>query len=449
MHDMTQGSITRHLLRMAAPIAIGMLFQTLYYLIDLYFVAKLGDSAVAGVSAGGSAQFIVMALTQVLGVGTMALIAHAVGRKDQADANLIFNQSLLMAALCALLVLVGGYALTPMYMHALGADAATTAAGISFLYWFLPGMALQFALIAMGSALRGTGVAQPTMVVQMITVLLNALLAPVLIGGWLTGYPMGVAGAGLASSLSIAVGVIMLWLYFRRLEKYVAVDRMLLSARLDVWKRILRIGLPPGGEFALMFVYLGVVYWLIRDFGADAQAGFGIGMRVMQAIFLPAMAIAFATAPIAGQNMGAGHAARIRAVFTSSAWIGSAIMVLLTLLCQWRPDLLVGSFTQDPGALAVAIDYLQIISWNFVASSLIFSCSGMFQALGNTLPSLISSGTRLVSFVLPAVWLSRQPGFNLHQLWLVSVASATLQALISLGLLRREFRQRFATVPAT
>jgi Na+-driven multidrug efflux pump len=73
----------------------------------------------------------------------------------------------------------------------------------------------------------------------------------------------------------------------------------------------------------------------------------------------------------------------------------------------------------------------------------------MFQALGNTLPSLISSGTRLVSFVLPAVWLSRQPGFNLHQLWLVSVASATLQALISLGLLRREFRQRFATVPAT
>jgi putative MATE family efflux protein len=449
MHDMTQGSITRHLLRMAAPIAIGMLFQTLYYLIDLYFVARLGDSAVAGVSAGGSAQFIVMALTQVLGVGTMALIAHAVGRKDQADANLIFNQSLLMAALCALLVLVGGYALTPMYMHALGADAATTAAGISFLHWFLPGMALQFALIAMGSALRGTGVAQPTMVVQMITVLLNALLAPILIGGWLTGYPMGVAGAGLASSLSIAVGVIMLWLYFRRLEKYVAVDRMLLSAQPEVWKRILRIGLPPGGEFALMFVYLGVVYWLIRGFGADAQAGFGIGMRVMQAIFLPAMAIAFATAPIAGQNMGAGHAARVRAVFASAAWIGSAIMVLLTLLCQWRPDLLVGSFTQDPGALAVAIDYLQIISWNFVASSLIFSCSGMFQALGNTLPSLISSGTRLVSFVLPAVWLSHQSGFNLHQLWLVSVASATLQALISLWLLRREFQLRFAPVPAT
>ena len=75
MHDLTQGSIPRHLLRLAAPIAIGMLFQTLYYLIDLYFVARLGDSAIAGVSSAGTAQFIVMAMTQVLGVGTMALIA--------------------------------------------------------------------------------------------------------------------------------------------------------------------------------------------------------------------------------------------------------------------------------------------------------------------------------------------------------------------------------------
>jgi putative MATE family efflux protein len=449
MQDMTQGSITRHLLRMAAPIAIGMLLQTLYYLIDLYFVSRLGDSAIAGVSAAGNIQFIVMALTQVLGVGTMALISHAVGRKDQADANLIFNQSLLMAALCALFTLVGGYALTPLYMHKLAADPAVAAAGIAYLQWFLPGMALQFALIAMGSALRGTGVAKPTMVVQLITVVLNAVLAPVLIAGWLTGHPLGVAGAGLASSLAIAVGVALMWLYFRRLETYVGVDRALLAARPEVWKRVLRIGLPPGGEFALMFVYLGIVYWLIRDFGTDAQAGFGIGMRMMQAIFLPAMAIAFATAPIAGQNMGAGNAARVRAVFTSSALIGSGIMVLLTLLCQWRPDLLVGSFTKDEGVLAVATDYLQIISWNFVASSLIFSCSGMFQALGNTLPSLISSGTRLLTFILPALWLSHRPGFNLHAVWLVSVASVTLQALLSMWLLRREFRRRFdALAPA-
>ncbi|MFI4970184.1 MAG: MATE family efflux transporter, partial [Lysobacterales bacterium] len=264
MQDLTQGSVPGHLVRLAAPIAIGMLFQTLYVLVDLFFVAKLGDGAIAGVGAAGNAQFLVMALTQVLGVGTMALIAQACGRKDHADANLIFNQSLLLAVVCALATLAGGYALTGAYMRSLGADAATIAAGTEYLHWFLPGLALQFAMITMGSALRGTGIAKPTMVVQMLTVLLNALLAPILIAGWLTHKPLGVAGAGLASSISIAVGVVLMLLYFVRLETYVAWDPALFHARLAVWKRILRIGLPPGGEFALMFVYLGVIYWVIR-----------------------------------------------------------------------------------------------------------------------------------------------------------------------------------------
>ncbi|HEX9894747.1 MAG TPA: MATE family efflux transporter [Gemmatimonadales bacterium] len=99
MHDLTEGSIARHLVRLAVPLAAGMVFQTLYYLVDIYFVAQLGDTAIAGVGAAGNVQFLVMALTQILGVGTMALIAHAVGRRDLPDANLIFNQSLVLAAI--------------------------------------------------------------------------------------------------------------------------------------------------------------------------------------------------------------------------------------------------------------------------------------------------------------------------------------------------------------
>ncbi|MEO7433588.1 MAG: MATE family efflux transporter [Dokdonella sp.] len=442
MQDLTQGSVPRHLARLAAPIAIGMLFQTLYVLVDLFFVAKLGDSAIAGVGAAGNAQFLVMALTQVLGVGTMALIAQAVGRKDQADANLIFNQSLLIAAASALATLVGGYALTGVYMRGLGADAGTIAAGTEYLHWFLPGLALQFALIAMGSALRGTGIAKPTMIVQMLTVVLNAVLAPILIAGWLTGKPLGVAGAGLASSLSIGVGVVLIFLYFVRLEKYVGWDPAMFRARLTVWKRILRIGLPPGGEFALMFVYLAVIYWVIRAFGAEAQAGYGIGSRVMQAIFLPAMAVAFAVAPLAGQNVGAGNNARVRETFRAAVILGSGLMFVLTLFCQWRPEWLIHGFTSDPAVIATGGEFLRIISWNFVASGLIFTCSGMFQAVGNTLPALLSSASRLLTFVGPAIWLSHRPGFELRQLWFLSVATVALQALLSLWMLRGEFRKR-------
>jgi putative MATE family efflux protein len=449
MKDLTDGSIAKNILQMAVPIAAGMFFQTLYFLIDLYFVAGLGDAAIAGVGAAGNIMFIVFALTQVLGVGTVALISHAVGRKDRSDAALVFNQSLVLSSSCALITLVLGYGLGRSYMQTLGSDAATVLAGTRYLHWFLPSLALQFAMVVMGSALRGTGIVQPTMIVQVVTVILNAVLAPVLIAGWGTGHPMGVAGAGLASSLSVAFGVVLLAMYFHRLEKYVAFDLTAWRPQLATWGRLLRIGLPAGGEFALMFAYLAVIYWIIRRFGADAQAGFGIGQRLMQSMFLPAMAVAFATAPIVGQNFAAGKFARVRETFALAVLIGSGIMLTLTLFCHWRTAWAIHAFTANPVALAVGSQFLLVISWNFLASGIVFTCSAVFQGLGHTMPAVLSSASRLVSFVVPALWLAASPQFQLIQLWYVSVVSVTLQALLSLWLVRGEFRRRLAVAPAS
>ena len=99
MKDLTQGPIGRHVFELSIPMAIGMLVQALYYFIDLYFVAKLGDTAIAAVSSAGTVFFIALALGQVLSVATVALVSQAVGRKDQAEANLAFNQSVAMAGL--------------------------------------------------------------------------------------------------------------------------------------------------------------------------------------------------------------------------------------------------------------------------------------------------------------------------------------------------------------
>ena len=448
MQDLTKGPIAGHIARMATPIAAGMIFQTMYYLVDLYFVARLGGTAIAGVSAAGNVQFIIMALTQVLGVGTMVLISHASGRKDRDDANLIYNQSLTMAAVCGAFTLFAGFVLAPWYLGTISADAATREVGLTYLRWFTPGMALQFALISMGAALRGTGIAKPTMVVQVLTVVLNMILAPVLIAGMGTGRPMGVAGAGLASSIAVTVGVVMMFVYFERLEKYVGFDASLFKPRLDAWKRVLKIGLPAGGEFALMFLYMAVTYWAIRAFGPEAQAGFGVGGRVMQAVFLPAMAVAFAAAPVAGQNYGAGFHDRTRKTFGTAALIGTSIMLVLTLVIQLEAEWMVSFFTRDPAVVSVATAFLHIISFNFVASGVIFTCSSMFQALGNTVPSVVSSGTRLVTFAVPAIYLSSQPGFQLRQIWLLSVATVALQLVVSLLLVRREFRRRLeSTAP--
>jgi putative MATE family efflux protein len=440
--DLTHGSIYRHVLAMAAPIAAGMLLQTLYLIVDLYFVAELGDAALAGVGAAGTAMFAVFALTQMLGVGTVALMSHAVGRKDRGDANHIFNQSVALSALCAAVTLAGGFGLARTYMQWIGADAPTMAAGVIYLYWFTPGLALQFALVAMSSALRGTGIVRPSMIVQALTVLLNIILAPVLIAGWGTGHPLGVAGAGLASTVAIAAGVVLMAIHFLRLEKYVEFDLSQWRPRFGTWRRILNIGLPAGGEFALMAIFSGIVYWIIRDFGAAAQAAFGIGTRVMQAIFLPAMAIAFAAAPIAGQNFGAKQPERVRATFRAAAFMSCAIMAVLTLICQWEASWLIRAFTNDPDVIKVGVQYLRIISWNFVAAGIVFTCSSLFQGLGNTWPSLLSSASRLLLFAVPAVWLSSRSGFELADIWHLSVATVAMQAILSLLLLRSQLRAR-------
>ena len=441
MKDLTKGSITRHLLEMAAPIAAGMIVQTLYFLVDLYFVARLGDAAIAGVGAAGSMMFIVVALTQMLGAGAVALIAQAAGRRDRHDANLVFNQSLVLAAGLTVVTLVAGYALAGAYVRRLGADAATAAAGLAYLRWYMPGLALQFALIAMGSALRGTGIVRPTVAVQMLSVVVNVVLAPILIAGWGTGHPLGVAGAGLASSIAVAAGVAALCYYFVRLEKFVAFHRELLWPRLRVWWRLLDIGLPAGGEFALMFLYTAIVYGIIRDFGATAQAGFGMGSRIMQAVSLPAMAIAFATAPVVGQNFGAGHGARVRATFRTAIVLGAALMLVLTLLCQIAPAALLRGFTNDAAVIAIGAQFLQIVSWNFAAAGIVFTCSGLFQALGNTWPALLSSAARLLGFALPVTWLARRPHFSIAAVWYLSVASVVLQAVLSYTLARRQLRR--------
>jgi Na+-driven multidrug efflux pump len=144
--------------------------------------------------------------------------------------------------------------------------------------------------------------------------------------------------------------------------------------------------------------------------------------------------------------MGARRPDRVRATFMQAALIGSAIMAALSVLCHSRPDLLIAVFTRDPAVAAVAAQYLRIVSWNFVAVGLVFVCSGMFQAMGNTVPSFVSSASRLVTYALPAVALVGQ--LSLPMLWYMSVASTTLQALISLLLLRRELGRRLAASAA-
>src|SRR5256714_11328358 len=442
MKDMTEGSVTRHLLHMASFMAVSMVVQTLYLLADLYWVGTLGKEAIAAVGLSGNLMMVVLALTQMLGVGTTTVISQAAGRKDQAHAELGFNQSIVLSLVVALLVGVCSFPFRQQYSVALSADAPTAKLAASYLVWFIPSLMLQFPLVSLGSALRATGIIKPAVGLQVLSVILNIIFAPLLIFG-IGPFPrMGVAGAALATFLSILIANILTIVYFERSYRYLRVRVSQWKPQLKIWWSMLRIGIPAGAEFALMAVYIVVVYAIIRGFGAAAQAGFGVGARVMQAMFLPVIAIAFSVAPLVGQNFGGRRGDRVRQTFYSALLITSAIMVLLTVLAQFAGGMFIRGFTKDPSVIAFGREYLQIISLNFVAMGIVFTSSSVFQGIGNTMPPLISSATRLLLFVLPAIILASRPGFQIRQVWYLSVVSILFQAAANLLLIRREFQKR-------
>src|SRR5947199_865212 len=446
MKDLTTGSVTRHLLRLTAFLAISMVVQTLYLLADLYWVGRLGKEAIAAVGVAGNFTMVVLALTQMLGVGTTTLISQAAGRKDQPRAEVVFNQSFVMSILIALALGVVGFLLRPAYCEWLSADTATATLAKAYLLWFLPGLLLQFPLVALGSALRATGIIKPAVGFQVLSVLLNIVLAPLLIFGIGPWPKLGVTGAALATFISILVADVLMVIYFERKYHYLRFRFPLFRPQTKIWSGMLRIGVPAGAEFMLLFVYILLVYAIIRGFGPAAQAGFGIGARVMQALFLPVVALSFAVSPVVGQNFGGRKADRVRHAVYSAIQIAIAMMLVLTLLAYFFPAPMIRAFSTDPIVISFGGEYLHIVALNFIAAGIVFTTSSIFQGLGNTLPPLFSSMTRLFLFILPAILLSRTPGFQIRYVWYLSVASQLIQACLNLLLLWRELRHKLSGV---
>ncbi len=444
MQDLTTGSLTGHLLKTTSFMLVSMVFQALYVLVDLFWVGRLGTDAVAAVGISANLSFVVLAISQMLGVGTTTVVSHAAGRKEHVQATYLFNQSQVLSMGAGVIFLAVAMSFRTSYAATLSADATMQRLTEEYLLWFIPAMALQFAIVAMGAALRGTGNFKPGMIVQTASVFVNIVLAPLLIFGWGPFPAMGISGAAVATFVAVVVGVIWISFYFVDRDAYLRFHCSDWKPEFRVWGQMLKIGLPAGVEFGLMGVYMVVVYAISRRFGAAAQAGFGVGFRIVQSVFLPIVALGFAVAPVAGQNFGAKQGDRVRAVFKTAASIAAAFMLPAGIGVYLAAPQLIGIFSSDPEVLQVGVDYLHIVTLNFVASGITFVSASMFQGMGNTLPSLATSFLRIIVGIAPAVVLSGRPEFALTWIWWFTVVSTTLQMALNLVLLQREFRIKLA-----
>lgn len=445
MKDFTQGSIPRHLIGMSLPLLVSMLVNAVYLLVDTWFVAQLGPVAVAAVGASTTLFLLQAALAQMLHVGTVSMIARATGAGEHQRANRVFIQGMWLGLALAVSTLLLGFPLIDWYLQRVSTDVAVHQAGREFLVWYLPTLSLGFLVTAISAALRAVGVVKPVVAIQMISVLVNIALAPVLIFGVGTGVAFGVSGAGAATALANVLVVVLAWGYFRRCQHPVlaTTDK---SLEVSIWRRLLAIGAPSGGEFALMFAFTALVYWLIRDSGTEHQAAFGIGMRIAQAVTMPAVALAFALPAVAGQNLGAGNWQRAQQSFWFTAQLTSVLMLVCGGLVYWQAAALMSLFTENVQVVAAGVLYLQITAINYVSAGLVLVCSGMFQAHGNTLPALAAALLRMTLFSLGAWYCLHSANFVVQQLWWCAVLAVFAQLLLISGLLWRQSAKKRLTL---
>ena len=438
--DLTTGSIPKLLVKLSGPIAFSMLMFTLYLMVDLYFVGRLGPDAVAAVSISGNAFFVILGLSFILGIGGMALIAQAFGRKDYEEAAKVYKQSLMLTLLVGIGATLVGLFIARPYIDFFGGAGKSLEWGVEYFQIFSISFFFVLLLHVIGSCYRGMGDTRTPMIIMVQSTVLNIILDPLLIFG-LLGFPrLGVRGAAIASLSSQLISMgIYLYLIFKRGQHL----KIKGPWRIDpsIIKRSLAIGLPSGLTYFLLALNMLITYRVVSVFGTAALASIGIGFRIIQSIYMPVVAVTSAMAAIVGQNYGAGHYVRIQKTLRAGWTISSGVMIAGAILCWLFPGFLIGIFSNDKDVLHYGVIYLTIMSLGNVFVGTIMTTSAVFQGLGKTYPSFIAAVFDNALFAVFVFTLPGLFGWGIQAVWWIKLATAGVEMFLVAEWLRRFLRQ--------
>ena len=438
--DLTEGPILKTLVRLAVPVTVSMVMFTVYLMVDLYFVGRLGPEAVAALSISGNAFFIHLGFSAILGTGGMALIAQAFGRKDYDYAARVFKQCILLALIVGVVEATVGLMIAPAYLKYFGGTGKSLEWGIQYFQIFVISFLFMILLYTMGNCYRGMGNTKTPMIIMLQANLMNIVLDPILIFGWLGLPGMGVRGAALASVISqIYALAIYGYLLFVK-ESHINIKGKW-QLNLGIIRKNLYIGVPSGLNHFLLAANLLITFRVIGDYGTAALASIGIGFRILQAIYIPVIAVASAMAAIVGQNFGANKYKRITGTFARAWLISTMFMLFCTAVCQTFPDYIIGIFSNDPDVIRFGVSYLRVFSLGFIIVGAIMVFSAVFQGLGKTYPSLIGAVVDNALFAGLVFTLPVYFSWGIQSIWWIKLTTAIIETAVVAVWLKRELQR--------
>ena len=382
--DYTKIDLKRAIFLLAVPMILELIMESTFAVVDIYFVGKLGASAVATVGLTETYLFLLYSLAMGLAMAVTAIVARRIGEKNKDAAGAAAIQSIFLGLLCSIPFMIAGIFFSKNLLTLMGADAWGVEHGYRYTQWMLGGNFVIVLLFVINAIFRGAGDAAIAMRVLWIGNAVNMILDPILIFGWGPIPAMGIEGAAIATVIGRATGVaIQFWSLFKGSQ------HLQVTAAQVYWegKTIMSIIKTSLGGVGQMIV--GMTSWIflmriLSDISSEAVAGSTIALRIMMFTLMPAWGMSNAAATLVGQNLGAGHPDRAESSVWKIGFYNMIFLVVVSVIYFSFNERLMRIFTDDPQVIAIGAEWLRILSYSYLVYGWWMVSVQAFNGAGDT-----------------------------------------------------------------
>lgn len=363
--DYTKINLKRAIFLLAVPMILELVMEALFAIVDVYFVGKLGPSAVATVGLTETYLFLLYSIGMGVSFAVMAVISRRVGEGNKDEAGKAAVQSIWLAILISLPFAIGGFFFAKPLLALMGADQWALTEGYKFTQWMLGGNVVIMLLFILNAVFRGAGDAAISMRVLLIANGINIILDPILIFGWGPIPAFGIEGAGIATTIGRGIGVLVqLWTLFKA-GKHIRATAAHVKWHVQSITTLVKTSV--GGILQNLVAMTSWIFILriLSNIGTEAVAGSTIALRIMMLTILPAWGLSNAAATLVGQNLGAGHPERAESSVYKIGFYNMYFMVAVSVVYFFGNTWLVGIFSDDPKVIEVGSTWLRILSYSY------------------------------------------------------------------------------------
>jgi putative MATE family efflux protein len=436
--DYTAGNLNRAILLLAIPMVLEMVLESLFAVVDVFWVGRLGANAVATVGLTESLLSLVFAVGIGLAMSTTAMVARRIGEKDPEDAAIAGVQAIFLGLLVSLSIGIPSFIFAPKLLQLMGATPEIVTIGSGYARIALGGCGAIVMLFLNNAIFRGAGDAAIAMRLLWVSNIINLILDPCLIFG-LGPFPrLGVTGAALATFTGRSIGV--LYQFYRLLKgtERIHVLTRHIRLRLDVLWRLVRVSITGILQFAIAHTSWIALVRIISSFGASALAGYTVAIRILIFIILPSWGLSNAAATLVGQNLGAKRPDRAEQSVWRTGLYNVIFLGSIGVFFIFFATPAVSLFIHDPAVVPIAATALRILSCGNIGYAYAMVMLQAFNGAGDTITPTIVNFFGFWMFQIPlAWWLSYRAGMQEHGVFLAIVLSECSIAAASMLLFRR------------